>query len=98
MVAVGLIRLYISNRQLKMYKHRTMDMQVGEIFEQAEFESSQEYNQEKQTFGMFESCFDLVLSFFIWYFFVPAWAWNQVNKNMASLGWCQQVAYKNDSL
>lgn len=44
MVVVSLARLYISNRQLKKYKLRTMDMYVSEFFEQEEFESAQEYN------------------------------------------------------
>lgn len=42
--------------------------------------------------------FSLVLDFTIWYLFVPAWAWDEVDRNMAALGWCQQEAHKNDML
>jgi len=76
MVATSLTKLYISSRQLAKYKLRMMDLYISEFFEQNEFESSQAYNQEKHSFGMFQSVFHITTEFALWYFFVPAWAWN----------------------
>jgi len=98
LVATSLTRLYISSRQLAKYKLRSMDMYISEFFEQPEFESSQAYNQEKHTFGMFSAVFNLTLEFAIWYFFVPAWLWNRVDSFMAQTNLCLAIPFRNDIL
>ncbi len=87
-VVTKTLTLYIDWRQLLKYCELTVHPYLKSVVKTGDFNSSQQYNFEKHSFGMVHECFESAVELFFIYNLTHATWWKMLDGFQTNIGLC----------